>query len=54
METRKRYGPAEQELLISLYEESGKTLREFCESEGMAPKKLERWLRSVSGTPSTS
>lgn len=46
METRKHYSVAEQEMVIGLYRESGKTLREFCKSEGLEPKKLERWLRA--------
>ena len=46
METRKHYSVAEQEMVIGLYEESGRTLREFCESEGLEPKKLERWVRA--------
>ncbi|OJV06581.1 MAG: hypothetical protein BGO12_00335 [Verrucomicrobia bacterium 61-8] len=33
-------------MVIGLYRESGKTRREFCESEGLEPKKLERWLRA--------
>lgn len=45
METRKDYSVAEQEMVIGLYEESGRTLREFCESKGLEPKRLERWLR---------
>ena len=31
-------------MVIGLYEESGKTLGAFCETEGLEPKKLERWL----------
>jgi len=46
MEPRKHYSVAEQEMVIGLYGESGKTLREFSESEGLEPKKLERWLRA--------
>lgn len=45
MERRKHYSVEEQEMVIGLYRESGKTLREFSESEGLAAKKLERWLR---------
>jgi len=46
MEARKHYSVAEQEMVIGLYEESGRTLKEFCESEGLEPKKLERWVRA--------
>ena len=33
-------------MVIGLYEESGKTLKDFCKSEGLEAKKLERWVRS--------
>ncbi|CAN5481595.1 hypothetical protein BH09VER1_BH09VER1_53780 [soil metagenome] len=46
MEKRKRYSEAEQEMVISLYEESGKTMSEFSEAEGLDARKLERWMRT--------
>ena len=45
MEHRKRYSRAEQEMVIGMYRESGRTLREFCESEGLELSRVERWLR---------
>jgi len=32
-------------MVIGLYRESGKTLREFCETEGMDIRRVERWLK---------
>jgi len=46
MENRKRYSRAEQELVIGLYRESGRTLREFCEGEGLEVVRMERWIRA--------
>jgi len=46
MENRKRYSRAEQELVIGLYRESGRTLREFCEGEGLEIGRMERWMRA--------
>ena len=45
MEHRKRYNQAEQEMVIGMYRESGRTLREFCEGEGLELSRVERWLR---------
>jgi len=45
MEHRKRYSLAEQEMVIGIYRESGKTLPDFCKEEGFAVARLERWLR---------
>jgi len=32
-------------MVIGVYRESGKTLRDFCKDEGFAVARLERWLR---------
>jgi hypothetical protein len=45
MERRKRYSQAEQEMVIGIYRESGKTLTDFCEDEGFEVTRVERWLR---------
>lgn len=45
MTNRKRYSQAEQELVIGMYRESGKTMREFCEGEGLEIERVERWIR---------
>lgn len=45
MEKRKRYSRAEQEMAVSLYEESGTTVSEFCRVEGLDPRRLERWIK---------
>jgi len=45
MEYRKRYSNAEQEMVIGLYQESGRTLSEFCEGEGLEVGRVERWLK---------
>jgi len=49
MEYRKRYSNAEQEMVIGLYRESGKPLKEFCEGEGLEVGRVERWLKHREG-----
>lgn len=46
MESRKRYNQREQEAAIELYRASGRTLREFCEGEGLEVGRMERWIRA--------
>lgn len=45
MEKRKHYSYAEQEMVIGMYRQSGKTLREFCATEGVEIRRVERWLK---------
>jgi len=45
MEHRKRYSRSEQEMVIGIYRESGKTLQDFCRDEGFEIARVERWLR---------
>lgn len=49
MEHRKRYSRAEQEMVIGIYRESGKTLPDFCKDEGFEVARVERWLRRHEG-----
>lgn len=49
MEHRKRYSRAEQEMVIGIYRESGKTLPDFCKDEGVEVARVERWLRRHEG-----
>lgn len=32
-------------MVVGMYRESGRTLREFCENEGLEVPRVERWLR---------